>query len=67
MGDEPTHILLPLGEVPERSEGDEGLMNSRFGLEEPLTCLANVSASDTPRPVLSQSLNPRLQIVGSLD
>jgi len=27
-GDEP-HILLPLGEVPERSEGDEGLMNSR--------------------------------------
>ena len=32
-----------------------------------LTCLANVSASDTPRPVLSQGLDPRIGEEESLD
>jgi len=33
-GDEP-HILLPLGEVPERSEGDEGLVGLQVGSKNP--------------------------------
>jgi hypothetical protein len=34
---------------PSEAKGDEGLMKFKVRNEEALTCLANVSASDTPR------------------